>query len=231
MIQQEPRGFMLSFDDGPLPVKTEAVLDILSRYTGEDGLPVRAGFFMVGDAPQGFWAGRRYFAPYEVWIHKGSMRRHPALVARVQDEGHVIGNHTAHHIWARWPHYRQLPTVREEILGWEDAAMSAGWDPAESPRLFRAPYLLNTSTMHAAAIQLGYQLIGGYTVGDAAPGNGLSAIERHVQRIMHTASDQPALLIFHDILPMTVRHLGVIIEGLQRQGHQLQHFDPAGFHD
>ncbi len=218
---------MLSFDDGPLPGKTDAVLDALSRFRGEDGEPLRAGFFMVGDAPERFLAGRRYFAPYEVWWRKGSMRRHPELVARTLAEGHVIGNHTAHHIWAHWPAFRPLSAAHEEIRGWEAHAEAAGWNPETTPRLFRAPYLLHTPTMTAAATQLGYQIVGGQTVGDATPGNGFRAVERQIRRILRAPGEEPALLVFHDIRPVTARHLGVILERLQHEGHALRHFAPT----
>ena len=222
-----PRALMLSFDDGPLPGKTDAVLDVLSLFRGEDGEPLRAGFFMVGDAPERFLAGRRYFAPYEVWWRKGSMRRHPELVARTLAEGHVIGNHTAHHVWAHWPEFRQILAAREEIRGWEEHAQAAGWNPNHAPRLFRAPYLLHTPTMTAAATELGYQIVGGETVGDATPGYGPRTVERQIRRILRTPGEEPALLVFHDIRPVTVRHLGAILERLQQQGHTLRHFAPT----
>ncbi|MDD4967404.1 polysaccharide deacetylase family protein [Halothiobacillus sp.] len=223
-----PRAFMLSFDDGPLPGRTDAVLDVLSRFCGEDGEPLRAGFFMVGDAPERFLAGRRYFAPYELWWRKGSMRRHPELVARTLAEGHVIGNHTVHHVWARWPAYRQMDAVREEIQGWETHAAAAGWNHATAPRLFRAPYLLHTPTMTAAATELGYRIVGGQTVGDATPGNGLRSVEQQIRHILNTPDTQPALLIFHDIRPVTSCHLGTILEHLQDEGHSLRHFPAYG---
>ncbi|OZB83345.1 MAG: hypothetical protein B7X28_02315 [Halothiobacillus sp. 13-55-253] len=219
-----PRPFMLSFDDGPLPGKSDAVLDALSRFRGEDGRPLRAGFFMIGDAPARFLAGRQYFAPYELWWRKGSMRRHPELVARALAEGHMIGNHTVHHVWARWPAYRDMDAVRSEIHGWEAHAEAAGWHPATAPRLFRAPYLLHTPTMTAVATELGYRIVGGQTVGDATPGNGLRAIEQQIRRILNTPDTQPALLIFHDIRPVTAHHLGTLLDRLQHEGHDLRHF-------
>lgn len=215
---------MLSFDDGPLPGKTDIVLDTLRQFQGEDGAPLRAAFFMIGDAPQRFMAGRRFFAPYELWWRKGSMRRHPELVARTRAEGHVIGNHTAHHVWAHWPAFRHLNGAREEIMTWERHARAAGWNPAIEPRLFRSPYLLHTPAMKAAATELGYQIVGGKTVGDAVPGNSIRAIERHIRRILRSPGEQPALLIFHDIRPNTVRHLGALLEQFQQEGHMLRHF-------
>jgi peptidoglycan/xylan/chitin deacetylase (PgdA/CDA1 family) len=55
----------LSFDDGPHPVHTPQVLDILARRRA------RATFFLIGERA----------------------RRHPALVERIRAEGHEIGNH------------------------------------------------------------------------------------------------------------------------------------------
>ena len=59
----------LTFDDGPVPVFTDSVLDLLSR----EG--VRATFFVIGDA----------------------VARQPALTARVLREGHELGNHSFSH--------------------------------------------------------------------------------------------------------------------------------------
>jgi peptidoglycan/xylan/chitin deacetylase (PgdA/CDA1 family) len=56
----------LTFDDGPDPVNTPQVLEILARHN------VRATFFLVGE----------------------HARQHPELVARIRAAGHEIGNHT-----------------------------------------------------------------------------------------------------------------------------------------
>lgn len=227
-----PREFMLTFDDGPLPGKTDAVLAALSRFVGEDGAPVRAGFFMVGDAPTRFWTGRRYYAPYEIWIHKGSMRRHPDVVARVRAAGHLIGNHTHHHIWPRWPWYRSEARLMSELQGWEDIAAVSDpqkGDGLDPPKLFRTPYLANTPALTRVAHARGYQIVGGDTVGDASPEHGLEDVLKQVRHLMQRPHDKtsPVVLIFHDILPLTVNHLAEIIGSLQALGHCLRHFDPA----
>ena len=56
----------LSFDDGPDPVYTPQVLDILARHEA------RATFFLIGE----------------------NARRHPELVRRIRAMGHEVGNHT-----------------------------------------------------------------------------------------------------------------------------------------
>ena len=60
----------LTFDDGPIPEVTPAVLEILDRYN------VKATFFMVGD----------------------NVARHPELLDEVRRRGHAVGNHTMKHI-------------------------------------------------------------------------------------------------------------------------------------
>ena len=73
------RVVALTFDDGPNPNATPAILDALGA---ED---VRATFFVLGRHAD----------------------RWPEIVARAASEGHVVGNHGYHHrklIW-RAPHY------------------------------------------------------------------------------------------------------------------------------
>ena len=59
----------LTFDDGPHPEATPAVLDVLSRYE------TKATFFLLGK----------------------SVRQFPVLVRRIADEGHTIGSHGFSH--------------------------------------------------------------------------------------------------------------------------------------
>jgi len=64
-----PKKLALTFDDGPDPEWTPAILDILKEKK------VPATFFMIGSA----------------------MEAHPGLVQRVLSDGHEIGNHTYTH--------------------------------------------------------------------------------------------------------------------------------------
>lgn len=60
---------VLTFDDGPDPVRTPRLLDVLAQARA------RAVFFVVGER----------------------VREHPDLVKRMADEGHQIGNHSWSH--------------------------------------------------------------------------------------------------------------------------------------
>ena len=66
----------------------------------------------------------------------------------------------------------------------------------------------------------------GHSVGDASPDRTAIAIARRAVRIMQRqqASPRPVVLIFHDIFPVTYRHLGEIVGMLQQQGYRLCHF-------
>jgi peptidoglycan/xylan/chitin deacetylase (PgdA/CDA1 family) len=59
----------LTFDDGPVPGKTEVILDILERYK------VPASFFCIGNR----------------------VKEHPEIVSKIRANGHVIGNHSYWH--------------------------------------------------------------------------------------------------------------------------------------
>jgi len=68
----------LTFDDGPDPVFTPRVLDILAQFG------VRATFFVIGKRAE----------------------RHPAIIRAIAEAGHEVGNHTYTHrpLWLLPPH-------------------------------------------------------------------------------------------------------------------------------
>jgi peptidoglycan/xylan/chitin deacetylase (PgdA/CDA1 family) len=69
--QTEEKVVALTFDDGPDPIYTPRVLDILDRFE------VRATFFMIGQQAQTY----------------------PDWVRRVRSRGHQIGNHSFRHLF------------------------------------------------------------------------------------------------------------------------------------
>ncbi|MEU9352046.1 polysaccharide deacetylase family protein [Streptomyces griseoloalbus] len=114
------RTMVLTFDDGPDPRYTPHILDTLARYE------VRAMFFVCGEMVAG----------------------HPDLLARMADEGHVVGNHT-------WSHPLLTDLGRRRIR----SEMERTSDVIEKtygarPEWFRAPY----GAWNRAAFQLGAEL-------------------------------------------------------------------------
>src|ERR1700755_2868723 len=65
-----PRRIYLTFDDGPIPIVTPFVLNILKQYNA------KATFFCIGD----------------------NVRKHPDIFEQVKNDGHTIGNHTYNHL-------------------------------------------------------------------------------------------------------------------------------------
>jgi len=60
----------LTFDDGPIPIVTPVVLNILKQYHA------KATFFCIGD----------------------NVSKHPDVFEQVKNAGHAIGNHTYNHL-------------------------------------------------------------------------------------------------------------------------------------
>jgi peptidoglycan/xylan/chitin deacetylase (PgdA/CDA1 family) len=114
------RTMVLTFDDGPDPRFTPDILDTLAEYD------VRAMFFVCGEMVAG---GRK-------------------LLARMADEGHVVGNHTwSHPLLTRLTRRR----IRSEMERTSDVIEDAY---GERPEWFRAPY----GVWNRAAFQIGAEL-------------------------------------------------------------------------
>ncbi len=69
-VNQTTPCIYLTFDDGPIPIVTPAVLNILKQYNA------KATFFCIGD----------------------NVRKHPDIFEKVKAGGHAIGNHTFNHL-------------------------------------------------------------------------------------------------------------------------------------
>ena len=84
MIKEDPK-IAITFDDGPSPAWTPQLLDGLKERN------VKATFFLIGE----------------------NAKNNPELVKREAEEGHLIGNHTYHHV-----EITRVPdeTAQEEIL-------------------------------------------------------------------------------------------------------------------
>ncbi|HWB71984.1 MAG TPA: polysaccharide deacetylase family protein, partial [Egibacteraceae bacterium] len=116
----------LTFDDGPHPTWTPMVLDILR----DEQVP--ATFCVVGEL----------------------VRRHPALVRRIRDEGHVLCNHTEHH--ATHLDRRPRAEVEAEVAaGSETIRASAGVQPL----LYRPPGGLVSPDVVAVAHAAGQRVL------------------------------------------------------------------------
>ncbi len=69
-VNHNTRCIYLTFDDGPIPIVTPFVLNILKQYNA------KATFFCIGD----------------------NVRKHPNIFEQIKNGGHAIGNHTYNHL-------------------------------------------------------------------------------------------------------------------------------------
>ncbi|MEU0192000.1 polysaccharide deacetylase family protein [Streptomyces afghaniensis] len=128
LVRREPllrvsgrgRTMVLTFDDGPDPRYTPAILDTLAEYD------VRAMFFVCGEMAAD----------------------NKVLLARMADEGHVVGNHTWSHPLLTRLTRRQIRSQMERTCDVIEEAYG------ERPEWFRAPY----GAWNRAAFQLGAEL-------------------------------------------------------------------------
>src|SRR5881628_3083760 len=100
----------ITFDDGPDPRWTPKILDILKAAN------VKAAFFLVGV----------------------NAEHHPALVRRIVNEGHEIGNHTYYHpnLALCWPEHIRLELNATQLL--------LETITGRATTLFRPPYAADT---------------------------------------------------------------------------------------
>jgi len=182
-------AYALTFDDGPTEESTPRVLDTLAR------LGAKATFFVIG----------------------ANARRHPGIVRRIHEEGHVVGNHTMDHshfgmMRAQWYWDRQVRET-DELL-----ASIIGVKPA----LFRPPMGVRTWHVTIAARRFGYTIV---TWSRRAMDGLPTTPERIAGRLVAptTAGD---ILILHDGVEPNVRRdpsasvaaVGPVVEGLRARG-------------
>jgi peptidoglycan/xylan/chitin deacetylase (PgdA/CDA1 family) len=231
VFKNPPKQFMITFDDGPVPGNTENIVNALKNiYVGCE--PVKAGFFMVGcdGGCENTGAPRRWYgwlAPWELWRTKGSVYGNSDIVKYVADAGHIIGNHTQHHMWFGWFLVNEQD-VNDEIVACNNELKSA-------PKIFRPPYFVYNKAVKKGAKRAdpNLQIIMGAgdnqnaATGDLGLGLFLPFLKNNAANLIREWNrDYPCVLTFHDISPTTANNIAEIIEYLQKEGFTLVHFDP-----
>ena len=172
------KEIFLTFDDGPIPEITPQVLEILNLYQA------KATFFCVGD----------------------NVQKHAGVYQQVTEAGHVIGNHTFHHL-SGWK------TPLDEYLA--DIEMCN--QLVKSP-FFRPPYGRIRSS-YIAPVKAKYQIIMWSVLsGDF---DRESSPEKVLNNVLQHTTDG-SIVVFHDSLKAADR----LFYALPRF---LEHFSGQGF--
>ncbi|MGO4890366.1 polysaccharide deacetylase family protein [Anaerobacillus sp. MEB173] len=179
----------ITFDDGPDPRFTEEVLNVLSQYN------VPATFFVMGSRAVAY----------------------PEMVQRMNNEGHVIGNHTYFH--PNLAKEADIPTLEREVSRTEDALNEiVGYRTS----LFRPPYGFLYEELVETLAEMNYSVIGWSLDSLDWEEDGADAIAARVVENVHPG----AIILMHDGADwdgdrtFTIESLHQIIPTLQEQGYE-----------
>ena len=171
----------LTFDDGPHPGTTPRLLSILKEYD------VKATFFLVGMMAEA----------------------HPELVMEQSDAGHLIANHTYHHV--------NLLKIPEKYIGVELETCSLILEDitGKRPRFFRPPGGNYSPAVTKIAGQLGYTTV----LWNNNPGDCAGTENRSVEAKLMRRISRGGIILLHDGVQGTLEILPKILSALKREGY------------
>lgn len=198
-----PKIAYLTFDDGPSPLVTPQVLEILRKYN------IKASFFVIGRQAENY----------------------PEIVRKTRKDGHFIGNHTYSHnyqfLYAGpenfWSDVLQGEAVLYTILG-DDFNPRIIRFPAGS-------FGRDKEAFRDCVLSHGYHYIDWNALNGDAEARNVPA-DRLVQRLKETTGNQDtAIILMHDsnTKKSTVEALPEIIEYLQARGYVFKTLDDYDF--
>lgn len=177
--RQEQKKICLTFDDGPHPLYTPPLLDGLKERN------VKATFFLTGQ----------------------NAAAYPELVKRMAEEGHVIGNHTYHHVSLKevgGERFREeivsTNEVLEELSGTEIEFIRPPygvWDKRYEKELGMIPVMWNVDPLDWCR----------------------SNVQGIVQDVLKGAEEN-AVILMHDQYPSSVTAALSAVDALQKQGYE-----------
>ncbi len=178
----------ITFDDGPIPVMTERILDVLNTHK------VPAAFFCIGNR-----------------VHD-----YPALIMRMHEAGHLVGNHS---YWHGAMFDLQSPDKIAKELADTDVAIQKAIN--KKPNFFRPPFGVTNPMVAAAVKRRGYKTIG-WTVRsfDSMTKNGNALLDR-VTRSLKGGD----VILFHDYSTATLEMLPAFLEQVAILGLKIVRVD------
>ena len=192
----DQRGVGLTFDDGPHPWHTPRILEILDRFQA------KATFFVIGR----------------------HLNEHGPLVAAASRAGHVIGNHTYHHL--RTMNFSSAQKIRQDILaGQSEVEKWAGY----KPRFYRQPTGFRNPKIFHILKELGVTMVGWQIRAFDTQWKNPQAIARRILKkvqpggiiLLHDGSDSA---INEDRTP-TLQALPQILQALKDRGMEFLTLD------
>ena len=178
----------LTFDDGPDGENTPQVLDLLKAHN------VKASFFCTGSKAE----------------------QHPDIIRRMQDEGHLVGNHSYSHsnFFPLFPakkmveDLRHAQTVLEELTGCPVT-------------FFRPPFGVTNPTIAGAIRRLGYTSVGWNIRSlDTLKGDPEKVKLRIIKRLK-----PGGIVLLHDRMPNAAATLLLLLTFLKENSYKFVRID------
>ena len=174
------KAVALTFDDGPHPHYTPRILAILKRYG------VKATFFVVGEMAE----------------------KYPEQIRAEQAAGHVVGNHTYHHV-----NLTKIP-LSEVATEWQACQDVVKSITGETMHFCRPPGGDYDNDVITAAMTTGLATV----LWTDDPGDYASPGDKVIEtRVLDRISDGGIVLV-HDGVQQTIDVLPQIIEACQKKG-------------
>jgi peptidoglycan/xylan/chitin deacetylase (PgdA/CDA1 family) len=178
----------LSFDDGPHPLYSPQILDTLKKCN------VQASFFCIGKNIQG----------------------NETILRRINDEGHITGNHSYSHDFLFDMFGTQKMLVDMQQM--DNAVTSV---TGVKPALFRPPYGVMNPNL-AKAIKKGNYLPVGWSI--RSFDTTIKDREKLLSRIMKRLKSGDIILL-HDTMEITAGILPELIEKIKSKGFSITRLD------
>ncbi len=186
--ETDEKEIALTFDDGPDATHTSRILDILKERK------VEAAFFCIGS----------------------KVEENPQLVARMQEEGHLIGNHSYSHVntFPVFPAEKMIADLQRS----DDAIKAVTNQPV---RFFRPPFGITNPIIKKALRSFDY-----YTIGwsirslDTSIKDAGKVAERIIKRIR-----PGSVILLHDPLPHSEEILVKVLAYLDENDYTIKRVD------
>lgn len=193
---------VLTFDDGPWPGTTPAVLEALARQC------VKATFFLIGRNAQAA----------------------PSLVRREIAEGHTVGHHTFSHPAATLRGLSEATAQADIDRGFEADDKAAYGTAEASPKVpfFRFPGFANTPELRAWLGSRNIAVFGtDLWADDWLPITPWAELDYVLSQI---EEQKRGILLLHDTRRSTVHMLPELLFELKRRGFKIVHLVPGAEH-
>jgi len=193
----QDKELVLTFDDGPWPASTPAILDALKREC------VRATFFLLGR----------------------NAADAPALVRREAAEGHSIGTHSySHPLLNRMALARAEAEIDRGIAAVEAALTGKpGGKPVST--FFRFPGFAASPALLALMQKRGFVVFGADVWASdwlaLTPQQELRLILRRIDKVRR------GIVLLHDTRKSTAAMLPALLRALKKRGYRIVHVVPA----